>query len=421
MAHEFVLMNRKGIEVYVTRGVARKFIKGDDTAFRIVYTSYRKLLYFLILNHVETKEEAEEAFYRAFRKISEGRNAIKSPSYLEDHLFAAAKEAINEVLQERQGRENPAPVETEEWGLNLLLPYPLNREEKVVVGYRLCFELSWKETSRLSAIPISGAKLLYDEANEVLKHEFSGKLRKWEVKTSFQKILWNMTPKLENVPFLIRKKHHVLAPILGTLGAMAALFGLYVALFPYIPPCLFSDCYIRWTETLRFADYQTFKERIEEFEKNSGEASHYLIFNPDSVFYGSFEIESYEFLVEETVQKPYEIDGVGLEVTFSSSEGYSPYFKSVYAQMNFLKASPDSLGQYTEVSWTEVDFGNSTSVWEGYAVGEDGVSTKVLDLEFGFFSYSEIETSWPELWGNSSFEAIREGIGEAFTSTYFTN
>ena len=109
-----------------------------------------------------------------FVKILAKRNEVKDPSSLHSYLCAMAKnEAID--FAKRLSRERSSDVledicaDNQVTQLDYFLPYDLTKEEKMIVGYRLTFGLSWQEVSELVGIPMATAKYRYVQAIDKVK------------------------------------------------------------------------------------------------------------------------------------------------------------------------------------------------------------------------------------------------------------
>ena len=158
----------------VTIKTSKLFLQGDEEAISTVYRSYRSLLYFIITTYLDQKEDCDDVYQNVFMKILARRNEIKDPSSLHSYLCEMAKnEAID--YAKKRSRERSSDVledicaDNQVTQLDYFLPYDLTKEEKMIVGYRLTFGLSWKEVSELVGIPIATAKYRYAQAIDKVK------------------------------------------------------------------------------------------------------------------------------------------------------------------------------------------------------------------------------------------------------------
>ena len=158
----------------VTIKTAKLFLQGDEEAIASVYRSYRSLLYFIIATYLNQKEDCDDVYQNVFVKILAKRNEVKDPSSLHSYLCAMAKnEAID--FAKRLSRERSSDVledicaDNQVTQLDYFLPYDLTKEEKMIVGYRLTFGLSWQEVSELVGIPMATAKYRYVQAIDKVK------------------------------------------------------------------------------------------------------------------------------------------------------------------------------------------------------------------------------------------------------------
>lgn len=162
----------------LSKALATAFLEGDERAIGEVYSKYRKFLYFIISNYLSSTSDIEDVYQEVFLSILSRKIEIKDPQKLHYYLCQMAKnEAINKAksLQRRSGDEFDEETgdETKLENLAELLPYDLTNEERAVLGYRLCFGLSYNDISYLTGDPISTLKARYARAikktKEVLK------------------------------------------------------------------------------------------------------------------------------------------------------------------------------------------------------------------------------------------------------------
>ena len=158
----------------VSRKTAKLFLEGDAAAFEDIYVSYRKLIYFIISNYVESKEDCDDVYQNIFTKLYERRKECKSPDGLHYYLISIAKsEAINFSKKDFSQPLDCEEVSSEDKKpFNYFLPCGLEKKERVVVGYRLGFSLAWKDIVELTGIPISTAKFIYSKALQKIKKEY---------------------------------------------------------------------------------------------------------------------------------------------------------------------------------------------------------------------------------------------------------
>lgn len=165
---------KAAFKMNVTNKTARLFLQGEEEAIATVYRNYRSLLYFIISTYLNQKEDCDDVYQNVFVKILSKRNEVKDPSSLHSYLCVMAKnEAID--YAKKLSREQSSDVledicaDKQESRLDYFLPYDLTKEEKIIVGYRLTFGLSWKEISELTAIPVATAKYRYVQAIDKVK------------------------------------------------------------------------------------------------------------------------------------------------------------------------------------------------------------------------------------------------------------
>lgn len=165
---------KAAFKMNVTIKTAKLFLQGDEEAISSVYRSYRSLLYFIIATYLNQKEDCDDVYQNVFVKILDRRNEVKDPSSLHSYLCTMAKnEAID--YAKKRSREQSSDVledmctDNQTTQLDYFLPYDLTKEEKMIVGYRLTFGLSWQEIYELTGIPPGTLKYRYAQAIDKVK------------------------------------------------------------------------------------------------------------------------------------------------------------------------------------------------------------------------------------------------------------
>ena len=165
---------KAAFKMNVTIKTAKLFLQGDEEAISSVYRSYRSLLYFIIATYLNQKEDCDDVYQNVFVKILNRRNEVKDPSSLHSYLCTMAKnEAID--YAKKRSREHSSDVledvcaDNQVTQLDYFLPYDLTKEEKMIVGYRLTFGLSWQEINELTGIPLGTLKYRYAQAIDKVK------------------------------------------------------------------------------------------------------------------------------------------------------------------------------------------------------------------------------------------------------------
>ena len=165
---------KAAFKMNVTIKTAKLFLQGDEEAISSVYRSYRSLLYFIIATYLNQKEDCDDVYQNVFVKILNRRNEVKDPSSLHSYLCTMAKnEAID--YAKKRSREHSSDVledmcvDNQVTQLDYFLPYDLTKEEKMIVGYRLTFGLSWQEINELTGIPLGTLKYRYSQAIDKVK------------------------------------------------------------------------------------------------------------------------------------------------------------------------------------------------------------------------------------------------------------
>ena len=161
----------------ITSNTIQGFINNDNEAITKVYLEYKNLIYFVIANYVDNKEDCNDVLSDVFLKAIEHRNDVKKAESLKSFLCTIAKnEAINfskknrlvpssDVIEDVYG-ENDEPDSV----LSMLEPL-LSKKETIVLYYKAVFDFTWDEISNETGIPVSTARLIYKQAKEKMRKE----------------------------------------------------------------------------------------------------------------------------------------------------------------------------------------------------------------------------------------------------------
>lgn len=161
----------------ITSNTIQGFINNDNEAITQVYLEYKNLIYFVIANYVDNKEDCNDVLSDVFLKAIEHRNDVKKAESLKSFLCTIAKnEAINfskknrlvpssDVIEDVYG-ENDEPDSV----LSMLEPL-LSKKETIVLYYKAVFDFTWDEISNETGIPVSTARLIYKQAKEKMRKE----------------------------------------------------------------------------------------------------------------------------------------------------------------------------------------------------------------------------------------------------------
>jgi DNA-directed RNA polymerase specialized sigma24 family protein len=169
----------------------RKFKAGDPKAMDDVFQAFRRIVFFLITTILASQKDINSAYEATFQKAFQKKAEIQKSKDFQVFLFAIAKTEVT-IRVEKTGTSLNLKSETSNDTsnpLDNLLPGSLSKKEKEVLGYRSAFQLSWKEISLLSGLPITEAKQAYFSAKKkVAKTSKIGKTNHQIRKSLFQKI-----------------------------------------------------------------------------------------------------------------------------------------------------------------------------------------------------------------------------------------
>jgi len=176
----FVILG-EGVRVGLSKKTIRGFFAGEEAASLQVYQAYRRLLYFVILSFVPSKEDADEVYQEVFIKLFQSRHVPESEEALRPYLCKIAKNAALDFLRgEKAGGDSASFNEDSDGGVedqkSLFWDYlrpTLNEKEALVVVYKAAFSLSWEEIVSLTGIPNSTVRLLYRNSMKKLRKEFA--------------------------------------------------------------------------------------------------------------------------------------------------------------------------------------------------------------------------------------------------------
>ena len=159
----------------ITSNTIQGFINKNDDAITEVYLEYKNLLFFIIANYVDSKEDCNDVLSDTFLKAIEHRNDLKNSLSLKSFLCTIAKnEAINfskknrmvpssDVIEDVYGENDK-----HETVLDMLEPF-LNKKETTILYYKAVFDFTWEEVSKETGVPVSTARLIYKQAKEKMR------------------------------------------------------------------------------------------------------------------------------------------------------------------------------------------------------------------------------------------------------------
>ncbi len=152
-------------------------LNGDKTGLRMIYEAYMKLIYAVIYNTVQNKEEAEDITSDFFIKLVRVASTFRKGSPHKTWLVTIAKNmAIDEIRKRKntvaeyeephtEGIENEAVLSQDmKQAMRSLKP-----EEKEIVDMKLIGQLKFKEIAKLTGKPMGTVTWLYNEGIKKLR------------------------------------------------------------------------------------------------------------------------------------------------------------------------------------------------------------------------------------------------------------
>lgn len=161
----------------LSKKVVLGFINGSQNAIEKVYIEYKNLMYFVIANYIDSKDECDDVLSEAFLKAIEHSKDLKEPEKLKSFLCSIAKnEAINFLKKKNTVLTSDSIDELygEEDCKNSLLnsfENVLTNKETIIVYYCAVFSYTWEEIAEETGISESTAKRIYSKAKEKLRKE----------------------------------------------------------------------------------------------------------------------------------------------------------------------------------------------------------------------------------------------------------
>ena len=162
----------------VKRKVVLDLINKDQHAFNEVYTSYRKLLFFIIISIVKNETIAEDLLQDTFIKVYEAVGNLKDPSSFHSYITLTAKNlALNEIKKMRRVESLDPLLDIygqEEQSFTLLdeIASYLSDIENTIVIYKIVHERGFQEISSLTDIPLSTVYQIYQKALKKIKDHY---------------------------------------------------------------------------------------------------------------------------------------------------------------------------------------------------------------------------------------------------------
>lgn len=150
------------------------FQRGDHQAFQIVYEQYRSLLYVVIWSIVKHEATAEDLLQDTFLKIYQKGHLVREPSKFQAWMVMIAKRtALNELKRNKeeswQEVYNQTASREDGKGLFQTWHHNLTDEENLIIAYKIVYELSFEDITKLMNASLSHIYKVYQQALKKLK------------------------------------------------------------------------------------------------------------------------------------------------------------------------------------------------------------------------------------------------------------
>lgn len=159
----------------VSNSLIQSFINDNSKdAFNIIYKRYYNYVYFFIYSLVKNKENSEDILQDAFIKLILSKRKIKAIDKFEIYLIEIAKNTSFNFLKKNKcislsyldninSKEDEYEIELDN------LYKELNKKENIIVSYKLIYDLTFKEISKILNIKESQAYFIYSSSIEKIK------------------------------------------------------------------------------------------------------------------------------------------------------------------------------------------------------------------------------------------------------------
>ena len=166
----------------VGKKVIQGFYRGEEWASRLVFQTYRRLVYFAIRSVLPGKEDAEDAYLETFARLFKNKPEFgPSNEGLSSYLVKSAKTIAIDFAKKNHRmayvdlEDKAAATEsgTVSAVIDGYLCPPLGQTEAEVVAYRAVFSLSFREVAAIVGHPETTVRRIYRKAMRRLKETWS--------------------------------------------------------------------------------------------------------------------------------------------------------------------------------------------------------------------------------------------------------
>lgn len=177
------------IEKKLEQAIASGDIILQDEVFQEVYDTYYKLVYYLVIQIVKSKEDTEEivndVFLKAFRHLDQFDYKTSLKSWLAQIAKHEAINCYNKNKKQNIKLEDKAidNLNSEDHFYQYMMEFEevLDQEELDILVYRLYFNLKFEEISDLKDLSVSAIFKKYRSALKKIKMYYQEGDDKWKI------------------------------------------------------------------------------------------------------------------------------------------------------------------------------------------------------------------------------------------------
>lgn len=153
--------------------------KRKESAFRKVYYSYNRLVYFVAYSILKNVEEAEDVTQETFLRLMENIDRYEEKGKLKQYLSSIATSIALDYYRKRRTDQDPfeddvASEESQEFDVLLTLDMTLEKDEAHIAALHLVYGYTFREIAEEFHVSIGMVQAKYYKAMEKLRKYFKG-------------------------------------------------------------------------------------------------------------------------------------------------------------------------------------------------------------------------------------------------------
>jgi len=155
--------------------------QGDETSFNEVYVHYADLLFVIISSITKDPERSKDVLQDTFLTMYSKIATLADPAKFHPWIIAIArngalnaKKELHESLLEPEQWDQVADNVRQDDFISAWHSF-LNEQENLIIAYKIVYELTFAEISKLTERPLASVYLTYRQALQKLKTHYGAK------------------------------------------------------------------------------------------------------------------------------------------------------------------------------------------------------------------------------------------------------